>query len=456
MEVLPPLIVSECFVSQQGGVNNGRRIVARRLAIADGQPRSQYGRNDSFTVLTLGGAGKVCLVMAVVFTCGCTSTRQWWNNGWKVGPNYGRPAAPVATEWIDSGDVRVRSEAADHSDWWAVFNDATLNSLVDSAYRQNLPLRVAGFRVLKARAQRAIAAGHLLPQSQQAFADCARLQKPDRLGTSAPGQSFGVWDAGFNLAWELDVWGRFRRAVEAADADLDASVENYDDVLVTLVADVAAAYVEMRTSQQRLAVTRANIEAQRGSLQIAEVRFNNGKTTVVDVQQAKANLARTESLVLPLEIMLRQAGNRLCILCGIPPRDLQEELGEGPIPDVPTDVVVGIPAELMRRRPDVRRAERELAAQSARIGIATSELYPHIAITGFIGIEANDFADLFRSAATSGGIGPSLRWNILNYGRLVNNIRVHDARFQELAVTYQNSVLQANEEVENALVPCHD
>ncbi|NLF06956.1 MAG: efflux transporter outer membrane subunit [Pirellulaceae bacterium] len=388
----------------------------------------------------------------MAFACGCTSTREWWQNGWKVGPNYGRPPAPVANEWIDADDVRVRSESADHSEWWTVFNDPLLSTLVHNAYRQNLPLRVAGFRVLEARAQRAIAAGNLFPQSQQAFADYSRLEKPDRIGTSAPGQSFDVWQGGFNLAWELDFWGRFRRAVEASDADLSASVENYDDVLVTLVADTATTYVEIRTYQQRLAVIKANVEAQKGSLQLAEVRFENGKTTEVDVQQAKANLARTESLILPLEISLRQAGNRLCVLCGIPPRDLQPELGVLPIPGAPSDVVIGIPAELIRRRPDVRRAERKLAAQSARIGIATSELYPHIAITGMIGIEANDFADLFRSAATGGAIGPSLRWNILNHGRLLNNIRVHDARFQQLAVTYQNTVLRANEEVENALV----
>lgn len=395
---------------------------------------------------------KTFLAVAVVSTCGCTSTREWWHNGWKVGPNYARPPAPVASEWIDSADVRVRSESSDHSEWWTVFNDPTLNSLVQNAYQQNLPLRVAGFRVLEARAQRAIAAGNLLPQSQEAFGDYQRRQTAERIGTPAPGQSFSVWDAGFNLAWELDFWGRFRRAIEAADADLNASVENYDDVLVTLVADVATTYTEIRTLERRLEVAQANVEAQRGSLEIAEVRFRNGKTTEVDVQQAKANLARTESLILPLEISLRQASNRLCILCGIPPRDLREELGAAPIPAAPVDVAVGIPAELMRRRPDVRRAERELAAQSAQIGIATSELYPHIAITGSIGLEANQFADLFRSGAMSGSIGPSLRWNILNYGRILNNVRVQDARFQELAVTYQQSVLRANEEVENALV----
>jgi outer membrane protein TolC len=170
------------------------------------------------------------------------------------------------------------------------------------------------------------------------------------------------------------------------------------------------------------------------------------------VFQAKNNLAQTESVIPTLEISLRQASNRLCILCGIPPRDLQQELATGRIPVPPTEVAMGIPADLLRRRPDVRRAERELAAQSASIGVATAELYPHIAITGTIGLEANDFADLFHSGAFAGSVGPSLRWNILNYGRLLNNIRVQDARFQQLATEYQNAVLRANEEAENALI----
>jgi len=377
---------------------------------------------------------------------------QWWSNGGKVGPEYCPPEALVAEDWIDSGDVRVRNESAGHGQWWTVFNDPALETLVVNACEQNLDLRTAGFRVLEARAQRAITAGNLLPQSQQAFADYARRQTAQRLGVPAAGQSFSIWDAGFNLAWELDFWGRFRRAVEAADADLDGSIENYDDVLVTLLGDVGVTYVEIRTQQTRLELVRANAEAQRGSLRVAEARFREGATTKLDVFQAQNNLAQTESVIASLEIALRQANNRLCILCGIPPRDLQEELATGPIPVAPPEVAMGIPGDLLRRRPDVRRAERALAAQSAQIGVATAELYPHLAITGTVGLEANDFAQLFRGAAFSGSVGPSLRWNILNYGRLRNNIRVQDARFQQLAAEYQHTVLRANEEAENALI----
>jgi len=394
----------------------------------------------------------IFLAVMVACICGCTSTQEWWHNGFKVGPEYRQPAAPVAEDWIDGADVRVRSESVDHGQWWIAFNDPVLNSLIVNAYGQNLDLRTAGLRVLEARDQRAITAGNMLPQSQEAFADYRRTQTPARVGQPASGQSFSVWESGFNLAWELDFWGRFQRAVEAADGDLDASVENYDDVLVTLLGDVGVTYVEIRTLQHRLEIARANVEAQRGAMQIAEARFNEGATTQLDVFQAKNNLAQTESVIPTLDIALRQASNRLCILCGIPPRDLQHDLGSGYIPIPLTDVAMGIPADLLRRRPDVRRAERELASQSASIGVATAELYPHIAITGTIGLGANDFADLFRSEAFTGSVGPSVRWDILNYGRLLSNIRVQDVRFQQLTSEYQSAVLRANEEVENALV----
>jgi NodT family efflux transporter outer membrane factor (OMF) lipoprotein len=383
--------------------------------------------------------------------CGCTSMGEWWHNGFKVGPEYCPPAVPVAEDWIDGTDVRVRSEASDNSHWWTVFDDPTLNTLIFNAYGQNLDLRTTGFRVMEARAQRAIAAGNLLPQSQQASADYQRIKTAQRVGRPAAGQYFSAWGTDLNLAWELDFWGRFRRAVEAADADLQASIEDYDDVLVMLLGDVGITYVEIRTLQARLAAVRFNVDAQRGALQIAEARFNEGRSTKLDVFQAQNNLAQTESAIPALELALRRASNRLCILCGTAPRDLEQELGIGPIPVPPVDVAVGMPADLLRRRPDVRRAERELAAQSARIGVATADLYPHIAITGTIGLEANDFTDLFRSEAFAGSIGPSLRWNILNYGRLLNNIRVQDARFQQLATKYQSTVLQANAEVEDAL-----
>jgi len=240
--------------------------------------------------------------------------------------------------------------------------------------------------------------------------------------------------------------------VDSADADLDASVENYDDVLVTLLADVATTYVEIRTLQRRLDLATANAESQRGTFKLAEVRFKEGAANEIDMQQAKSNMSQTEALVPALDTSLRQATNRLCVLMGMPPEDLMPRLGKKPVPTAPADVALGVPAQMLLRRPDVRRAERQLAAQSERIGIAEAELYPHIAVSGTIGVDANQFKDLFRSGSSFGSVGPSLRWNVLNYGRIVNNVRAQDALFQQLAVTYQQTVLLAGAEAENAIV----
>jgi NodT family efflux transporter outer membrane factor (OMF) lipoprotein len=311
---------------------------------------------------------------------------------------------------------------------------------------------VAGARILEAQAQRNIAAGNLFPQSQSAFADYTRVKLSTNTANPPLDAWFSNWDAGLTASWELDFWGRFRRAVEAADAELDGSVENYDDVLVVLLSDVAATYVEYRTFQQRLVYARANVDIQRRAAQLALDKFQGGATTERDTQQANQVLAQTEALIPSLEIGKRQAANRLCTLLGLPPTDLEAMLGEGPIPSVPTHAVVGVPADLVRRRPDVRRAEREVAAQSARIGIAVSDLYPHISVLGTIGVEGERFADLFRNGSMIGNIGPSIRWDILNYGRLVNNVRVQDARFQAAAYAYQDQVLTAGREVEDALI----
>jgi len=388
-----------------------------------------------------------------LFLCGCTGPLEYVRNGFKVGPNYRRPPAPVAPDWIDAADERVRSQSEPPALWWNVFNDPVLNSLVQNASQENLSLREAGFRVLQARAQRAIAVGSLFPQTQQATGTYQRIQISSQNVNIPVGlpRFFSLWDGGFNLAWEIDFWGRFRRAVESADARLDASVENYDDVLVTLLGDTASTYVQIRTLQQRIVLAQANVALQRETLKIAEAKFKGGQTSELDVDQAKSTLAQTEALIPTLEISLRQANNELCTLLGIPPRDLLPEIGPAPIPAAPVAAAVGIPAELLTRRPDVRRAERDLAAQSAQIGIATAELYPQIAVTGQIGVQASDLDELFTPRSVRAAIGPSITWNILNYGRLVNNIRVQDARFQELVASYQNTVLNASQEVEDGL-----
>lgn len=394
------------------------------------------------------------LLLLLALTTGCTSWREYVANGFKVGPNYCPPAAPLADQWIDAKTPELDTARVHHPAWWRTFNDPVLDSLVSSAYRQNLTLRVAGLRILEARAQRAIAAGDLFPQTQQAFGDYRRIAISENgVAAMTPNHFLSNWNLGATLAWELDFWGRFRRAIEAADANLDATVENYDDVLVILLSDVAQSYTDVRIAEQRLAYARQNVDIQKGSLRLAEERFREGVTTRLDVTQGLSSVAQLEAAIRPVESARRQAINRLCILMGMPPQSLDPILaGHEGIPSAPPQVAVGIPAELLRRRPDVRRAEREVAAQSALIGIATSELYPHFSINGTMYLDATSFEDLFDADSFAGNVGPSFQWNILNYGRLTNNIRVQESRFQQLAVQYQNVVLQANAEAENAIV----
>jgi NodT family efflux transporter outer membrane factor (OMF) lipoprotein len=215
---------------------------------------------------------------------------------------------------------------------------------------------------------------------------------------------------------------------------------------------VATAYTQMRITEQRIQYARQNVALQRETLTIVEARFNNGTVSKLDLAQARSTLEQTEATIPGLEISLRQFNNQLCILLGIPPNELRARLGTGPIPTAPVEATVGIPADLLRRRPDVRRAERQAAQQSAEIGVAEAELYPHIAINGTWEYSAEFFKGLWTSRAMAGNVGPTFTWNILNYGRIVNNVRLQDARLQELVATYQNTVLSAAQDVENGLV----
>jgi NodT family efflux transporter outer membrane factor (OMF) lipoprotein len=394
-----------------------------------------------------------------------TGPGQWVRNGFKVGPNYGRPPAPVAVEWIQANDPSVQNRHME--DWWQVFGDPTLNSLIVTAYEQNPTLRIAGTRVLEARAGQAIAVGNIFPQSQQAIGSYSRVNLNSNLPLVGPlfsalppaerSLAFSNWLNGFNLTWELDLWGRLRRSIESNNASLDASVEDYDAALVTLLADVATNYVQYRIAQQRIKIARDNVRIQEGVLALAEQKFRVGTTTRLDVEQARTVLAQTRSTIPALQITLGQANDTLCTLLGMPPRDLEPELGPGPelgsspMPSTPAWVATGIPADLLRRRPDVRSAERKVAAQSAQIGVAEAALYPTIAINGIIGWDAADFSKLFETRSFIGAVFPSFNWNILNYGRIRNNVRMQEAKTQELIATYQNTVLTAGREVQTPL-----
>src|SRR5208283_721815 len=325
--------------------------------------------------------------LLVLFACGCTSVSEYVHNGFKVGPNYKRPPAPVAEHWIDANDARVRSVEEDDSHWWTVFNDPVLCDLVQTAYHQNLTLREAGFRVLQARAQLGIDVGELFPQTQvmngDAQAKGVSINVANRIAT--PTRWFGQWDYGFGLSWELDFWGKIRRAIEAGEDNLDVSVENYDDVLVTLIGNIASNYVQYRTLEQQIVYARENVSLQTQVLEIATARFKGGQTSELDVNQAQSDLSSTEALIPQLQISQRVANDQMCILLGIPPEDLKCKLGAGPIPTAPPSVAVGIPGDLLRRRPDVREAERKAAAQSAQIGIAEADFYPQISLISSFG-----------------------------------------------------------------------
>ena len=399
--------------------------------------------------------GALLLLSALV--TGCSSPKEWVHNGFKVGPNYCTPSATTAEHWIDADNPRLKSLEGSSARWWTVFNDPTLDYLVASAANENLTLKTAGCRILEARAERGIAEGNLFPQQQGMSGSYSR----NAMSATAypfniiplPKYDYDNWSGGLNAAWELDFWGRFRRAIEAADANLDAQCANYNNVLVLLQAEVAANYIQTRAYEERLQLARKNVDLQKETLRIVSLRAQQGMVTELDVQQATYNLGQTESMIPNLETGRRRTQNRLCILMAKPPQELDQIANRsGSVPVPPPEIVVGIPAELLRRRPDVQQAERVAAQQSARIGIAEAEFYPHIAITGSIGIQAEQFSHLFDSKSLVGSIGPGFNWNLLNYGRIKNNVRAQDARFQQAVLTYRDTVLRANEEVENAIV----
>lgn len=418
------------------------------------------------------GVIKGSLVCALALCWGCmTNPVDWARHGMKVGPNYSAPPAPVADAWLDASDPAVQKRQIDA--WWQVFGDPKLNWIIDTACRQNLNLREAGMRVLEARALRDIAIGNFFPQTQQmtgqyshtqlsynTFNNAGALASALPAGSSKPpllGNYYDNWSAGFNLSWELDFWGRFRRAIESANANLEASDANYDAAMVTLLADVATNYVQYRVAQQRIEIAVENVQIQESIVALAEQRYKFGTSSRLDVAEARTLLEQTRSAIPALEITLGEANDQLCTLLGIPPCDLSANLGGGtplgadPMASVPRSVAVGIPADLLRRRPDVRSAERQVAAQSALIGVAEADLYPAFSIDGTLGWEAADFYKLFESKSFFGNISPGFQWNILNYGRIENNVHLQQAKTQELIAAYQNLVLTAAQEVQTSL-----
>jgi NodT family efflux transporter outer membrane factor (OMF) lipoprotein len=376
-----------------------------------------------------------------------------------VGPSYVRPDLRLSPAWTVAEDARVSTGPAQYRQWWAVFNDPVLDRLIDTAYRQNLTLAAAGVRVLEARAQLGIAKQGLLPQSRQIFGalDYNSLSRHSAAAGAGATLDYAQDEVGLSASWELDFWGRFRRAIESADASLRATVADYDAVLVSLTADVASSYIVTRTLEKRLEIAARNVDSQRQIVAIAEARFAGGATTRRDLEQAKFILNNTLASIPFLQGQLRQAQNGLSILLGLPPGSVSSLLDPpSGIPAPPARIAIGVPSDLIRRRPDIRSAEYQAMAQGARIGLAKADLYPAFSLSGTFSflstnLPGSKLSDIFTWGSTGYSAGPSILWNILNYTSIVNNVRVQDARFQELVLAYQNAVLAAQREVEDGL-----
>lgn len=371
-----------------------------------------------------------------------------------VGPDYQPPELELPDRWTQSVRDEFSSGEPALEAWWKIFDDPVLDQLIEDADAGNLGLQVALSRIQEARSQYAIARGEYVPQIDGAgSAGWTRVSE----GT-APTLPQGLsredtlFSLGIGVAWELDFWGRIRRSVESADASYASQLEAYRDTLVVLYADVAATYFELRSLQERILYALRNAAAQRETLDLTRSRSAAGLAPDLDVRQAELNLAVTSSAIPALRAQLVQAKNRLAVLSGQAPGTLDEMLSATlRPPDPPPEVLVDVPANVLRQRPDIRKAERDLAAQHARIGVATAALYPTFALPGAFTLEAFDGGDLLDSGSLTYGFGPAFQWNLFSGGRIRNAIEVESARTEQLLVAYEQTVLLALEEVENSM-----
>lgn len=436
---------------------------------------------------------------AALFATGCL-----------VGPNYERPEVELPAQWRSADDPRLAGEPATPTEWWKSFNDPVLDGLVEDVLAQNLNLEAAALRIVQARLGAIRATEVLFPAVTgpsvgigQSFPSTTvrppvdvtapsvsvsppqfsvkppgvtvdrrfpnlRIPLPDvsvtppEVSLTKPQVSvtpprvditprIDLFSSGFDALWEVDLWGKNRRRVEAANADTAAAEADYDAILVSLAAETAAAYVRIRTLQERLAILADLAAMQKKVLDDAEALAKAGKATEVDPNLVRALLMDTRSRIPPLEGAMRAAENDLCVLLGKPPHDIQARLkGAAAVPVLPKDTSLGLPADLLRRRPDVRRAERAAAAQCARIGEAAGHLYPSFKILGSIGFNTSNPSDWFTRDSFGAAYGGGVSWNILLYPFIIQRVRIEDARFQEAILNYKETVLRAAREVENA------
>jgi NodT family efflux transporter outer membrane factor (OMF) lipoprotein len=375
-------------------------------------------------------------------------------SGCTVGPNFLRPHTTLPADWSEP-TVEPRSAASAETElarWWTLFDDPTLVSLVDSAVQFNLDLKQAEARIRQARAARGVVAAGIGPT-----ADATGAYQRSRSSGAGNGKSEGVisnqYQAGFDAGWELDIFGGVRREIEAADADLQAALETRRDVLVTLTAEVARNYIDLRAFQQRIAIARQNLAAQKHSAALTRQRFQGGFASGLDVANADAQVATTAAQIPLLESAARQSIYSLSVLLGMHPAALLPELSPPEvIPPAPPSPPAGVPAALLRRRPDIRLAEAEIHAATARIGVATADLFPKFTIFGSAGMRSSDFSSWFNWAGRIWSFGPSVSWNVFDMDRTRSNIELQQALQEQSLIAYRQTVFNALQEVETALI----
>jgi len=375
-----------------------------------------------------------------------------------VGPDFAPMSPTEKSDWSAPLAAELEPAADVPEQWWEIFADPVLNELVTTARDQNLQLEIAALRVLEGRARLGLVTGLKYPQTQVAFGDASYVAPSDADLLELLGiDDFWQYSLGATVTWEADFWGRYRRGTEAAQASLDASVAAYDQAVVLLTAQIVSAYVVVRETEEQLRISRENAALQQRSFELTEVLFRNGENSELDMQQARSLLLSTQATIPTLEAALQQARNALSALLGRPPGDFDPALALGTgLPVVPADIAVGLPADMLRRRPDVRQAELIAMAQNSIVGLATADLYPSFKLSGTLSARSGgpadtSFGDLFDSGALAYTFGGGLVWPFLNYDRIRNNIRIEDARLQQALLNYRDTVIQAAREAEDAL-----
>jgi NodT family efflux transporter outer membrane factor (OMF) lipoprotein len=387
------------------------------------------------------------MAAAVALTTGCT-----------VGPDYVRPEPAVGITWSGAMAGGLSDQPADLSGWWSHLGDPVLDTLVHRALAANNTLRAAAARVMEVKAARRGAEAGNYPTldtsaQYQRQRSSPNTGSPAAAGMPGRGDPVNFWSAGIDAGWEMDLFGRVRRAVEAADADVQVAEHDRRGVVLSLLAEVARNYIELRAFQQRLLIARANLASQEETLSLTRTRFDAGLTSELDVTRALTNVETTRAGIPALEQGLKQASHRLSVLLGERPGSLYAELEEpAVIPVIPGEVRIGVPSELLLRRPDLLAAERRLAAATARIGVATADLYPRLILNGQLAFQASRFATAFDAGSATYGLGPTLTWNLFDAGRVRASIAAADARAQAALAEFDAAVLGALEEAENTIV----